>query len=150
MFTGCPASTWPCPSGTFNPYPNRQNASQCSPCSPGQYCPTPGATAPIGTCAPGYYCVSRATVSNPPMVRCECQCPLTDALLGFVHWHQAPCNSDRQKKMATLFGQTKRQVYLPKTDGHKDKSYGQNHGSQVKWLEYNIFLRNHGQEKDHH
>lgn len=52
----CPAGTrhayeYPCPKGTFNPYPNTDGPEDCNYCTPGQYCESRSNT--------GQYCESR-------------------------------------------------------------------------------------------
>ena len=54
-----------CPSGTFSNTSGLVNSSQCSPCSPGDYCDSPGLTTPTGPCVAGYYCSLGAEVDRP-------------------------------------------------------------------------------------
>jgi hypothetical protein len=54
----CPANTtapaqWPCPASTFSNASGLASAAECTPCSPGSYCASPGLTAPSGACAAG-------------------------------------------------------------------------------------------------
>ena len=50
-----------CPAGYFSPNVGNQQQSDCSPCTPGYYCASPGLSAVSGTCNAGYYCTSLAT-----------------------------------------------------------------------------------------
>ena len=47
----------PCPAGTFNTNTNLQSATDCTECSPGNYCPGGEITSQT-TCPLGYYCVA--------------------------------------------------------------------------------------------
>ncbi|CUE73353.1 membrane-associated protein, putative [Bodo saltans] len=46
---------YPCPGGTYTGSTDLYDASQCSPCPAGQYCPS-GSTTPAGPCATGSFC----------------------------------------------------------------------------------------------
>ena len=74
----CPNGThynWqPCPSGTFSDVKELKEASECMPCTGGQYCEGVNNTAPTGPCWPGYYCSSGADRPNPLMLN-DSQCP---------------------------------------------------------------------------
>lgn len=63
-----------CPAGTFSPDTGAWNASSCRACPAGQYCATPGLTAPTGNCSAGYYCPADAfagqTQPAPPAYPC--------------------------------------------------------------------------------
>ena len=45
-----------CPKGTFSNKQQNKNVTECSPCTPGQYCYSNGMTAPTGPCSESYYC----------------------------------------------------------------------------------------------
>lgn len=60
----------PCPAGTFSSSIGLANSSQCEQCSPGQYCPSSGLTAPVGGCAPGYFCSGCSNTSTPTFGVC--------------------------------------------------------------------------------
>ena len=53
-----------CPAGTFNPGYGISNVSQCTPCTGGKYCQTPGLSAVTGDCTAGYYCTSGKEILN--------------------------------------------------------------------------------------
>lgn len=55
----------PCPSGTFSNTTGLVNATQCTPCTPGSWCGSPGLTAPTGLCGPGYFCSGGASSPQP-------------------------------------------------------------------------------------
>jgi hypothetical protein len=59
------ATEFPCPIGTFNNRTYLTDASECSPCSGGYYCPTPGMDQPIELCAAGYFCRQFAEIAAP-------------------------------------------------------------------------------------
>nr|XP_054760934.1 uncharacterized protein LOC129267226 [Lytechinus pictus] len=66
----CPEGTkssdeFPCPKGYYNDYEGKQELVDCKPCTPGQYCGTPGLSAPTDPCAPGWYCIRGAWSSMP-------------------------------------------------------------------------------------
>lgn len=60
----CPAgtglSTPMCPAGTFSATANLASSSECTPCTPGSYCATPGLPTPTGLCAAGFLCSAGA------------------------------------------------------------------------------------------
>lgn len=60
----CPAGTGlsapMCPAGTFSATPNLASASECTPCTPGSYCATPGLSTPTALCAAGFLCSAGA------------------------------------------------------------------------------------------
>ena len=45
-----------CPIGTYSNLTGLANSSQCTPCDPGKYCPTPGLIEPYADCTAGHYC----------------------------------------------------------------------------------------------
>lgn len=54
----CPAGTtsatqYPCPAGTFYNLTMATSVSDCLPCPGGEFCATPGLSAPTGKCSPG-------------------------------------------------------------------------------------------------
>ncbi len=55
----------PCPIGTFSPARGLKSSSECTPCSPGQYCKQHGLNATSGNCSAGFYCKGNATVPTP-------------------------------------------------------------------------------------
>ena len=50
-----------CPIGTFSNESSLTEEAQCTDCTPGMYCDTPGLTQPAGECEAGHFCASRAT-----------------------------------------------------------------------------------------
>jgi hypothetical protein len=44
---------------------NLTQVSECSPCSPGHFCASPGLQAPTGLCKGGYFCGGGSSVSDP-------------------------------------------------------------------------------------
>ncbi|KAM4567238.1 uncharacterized protein PAE49_010636 isoform 2-T2 [Odontesthes bonariensis] len=64
----CPAGTalpQPCPLGTFSNQTGAHSLSVCTPCPPGLYCSSYGASAPQGPCLQGYFCQGGATKPTP-------------------------------------------------------------------------------------
>ncbi|KAG7471369.1 hypothetical protein MATL_G00123830 [Megalops atlanticus] len=64
----CPAGTTlplPCPLGCYLSQPGGQELQHCGPCDAGQFCGTPGLSAPQGPCDPGFYCSGGASTANP-------------------------------------------------------------------------------------
>lgn len=60
------ASQYPCPIGTFGNRTKLISEGQCTPCTKGHYCATPGKKfSPTDKCHEGYYCIERASVPNP-------------------------------------------------------------------------------------
>lgn len=55
----------PCPAGTFSNRTGLAASGECAPCLPGQYCGSPGLTAPSGDCAAGYFCAGGASTPAP-------------------------------------------------------------------------------------
>uniref|UniRef100_A0A7S3JP84 Chitin-binding type-2 domain-containing protein n=1 Tax=Aureoumbra lagunensis TaxID=44058 RepID=A0A7S3JP84_9STRA len=51
---------YPCPYGTYGAQTLLQAASECTPCSAGQYCNGEGLSEPTGDCSAGYYCAEGA------------------------------------------------------------------------------------------
>ena len=45
-----------CPDGTYGAATGLKALGECTPCTAGQYCETPGLTAVEGPCEAGYYC----------------------------------------------------------------------------------------------
>ncbi|RUS80922.1 hypothetical protein EGW08_011303, partial [Elysia chlorotica] len=54
-----------CPQGTYGARDRLSNETECTACTGGYYCPSPGLTAPPAQCNGGYYCVSGVDVPNP-------------------------------------------------------------------------------------
>ena len=68
---GTGADLQPCPLGTFGNTTGLGQVDECTPCTGGYYCGTPGSPDPDGMCDPGYYCsagVDIATPTGDPMV----------------------------------------------------------------------------------
>ena len=65
----------PCPAGTFSKSTSLQNISQCTPCTPGLYCPVLGLEAPVGPCSAGYFCSEGAIMPNPSSQLYGSHCP---------------------------------------------------------------------------
>ena len=64
----CPAGTITpiqCPSGTFDSALNLKTSSDCTPCTAGNYCNSPGQTTITGSCTAGYYCIGGSTLQAP-------------------------------------------------------------------------------------
>ncbi|XP_061576515.1 uncharacterized protein si:ch211-286b4.4 [Cololabis saira] len=64
----CPAGTalpQACPVGTLNNQTSAPSVSACTPCPPGVYCSTYGASTPQGLCLQGYFCEGGATDPTP-------------------------------------------------------------------------------------
>lgn len=65
----CPAQTGviiePCPIGTFSNSRNLKNDSECTLCSSGNFCDSPGQTNVTGLCAKGYFCTEGVDTSTP-------------------------------------------------------------------------------------
>eukprot|EP01012_Entosiphon_sulcatum_P020572 TRINITY_DN2549_c0_g1_i18.p1 TRINITY_DN2549_c0_g1~~TRINITY_DN2549_c0_g1_i18.p1 ORF type:complete len:7257 (+),score=712.60 TRINITY_DN2549_c0_g1_i18:702-21773(+) len=83
----CPAGTkfkeqYPCPPGRYSNYTKLASATDCLPCSPGQYCATPGLLAPTGPCNASYYCTSGYSVPMPANGLCTIghYCPTGSSL----------------------------------------------------------------------
>lgn len=53
-----------CPAGRFGNITGLRQEKECSLCSPGMYCPTPGLVMPYAECEAGYYCELGATRPN--------------------------------------------------------------------------------------
>ena len=49
-----------CPAGTFSNQTGLILEAQCTPCTAGMYCATPGLKEPTDDCDPGYYCTGKA------------------------------------------------------------------------------------------
>ena len=74
----CPQGTstylsYPCPSGTYNNYTGAADVDDCTPCTPGEFCPTSGLFSPIGPCNEGYYCTSGSSTSSPLDITINCE-----------------------------------------------------------------------------
>ncbi|KAM6933259.1 uncharacterized protein FYW49_001626 [Xenentodon cancila] len=64
----CPAATalpQACPLGTLNNQTGANSVSACTPCPPGVYCSTYGASTPQGPCWQGYFCEGGAADPTP-------------------------------------------------------------------------------------
>ena len=51
--------------GTFGNKTGLQNASSCTPCIPGWYCPNTGLALPYRMCTGGFWCISGSTEPAP-------------------------------------------------------------------------------------
>lgn len=54
-----------CPKGMYGSAPQLTSLNDCTFCPPGQYCDSPGLTAPSGNCEPGYYCSNASEEAAP-------------------------------------------------------------------------------------
>lgn len=64
----CPAGSLaprPCRPGTFSTATGLSSASQCTPCTPGQYCESAGAATTTGPCKAGFVCGSGSSTPAP-------------------------------------------------------------------------------------
>ena len=65
----CPSGTGnvyeQCPVGTYGSATNLASAGDCTQCTGGSYCDTPGATGTAGTCTAGYFCTSGSDSATP-------------------------------------------------------------------------------------
>lgn len=59
-----------CPIGTFRNSTGAKSQQDCSPCTPGHYCDTPGLKTTSGLCAEGWYCPKGQSVSTPSNFTC--------------------------------------------------------------------------------
>jgi hypothetical protein len=76
----CPAGTgnatqYPCPIGKYSNVGGLADATECVSCPAGQYCETPGLTAPTGNCSAGFYCVRNASEPSPTGLLTGDECP---------------------------------------------------------------------------
>ncbi|EDO39339.1 predicted protein, partial [Nematostella vectensis] len=72
----CPEGTGnyrdhPCPERTFSNVRGLMHTGNCTLCSPGHYCATPGLDSPTAPCWGGYFCTQGAQVPNPENDRLE-------------------------------------------------------------------------------
>lgn len=51
--------------GTYTPSSGAEDLQHCGPCDAGQYCHSPGLTAPQGPCEPGFYCTGGSHIAAP-------------------------------------------------------------------------------------
>ena len=66
----CPAGTaysnqFLCPNGTYSDTTGLQDVKNCTACTPGSYCGSPGLTAPTDVCEAGYFCGGGSSVKDP-------------------------------------------------------------------------------------
>ena len=66
----CPEGTgistsFPCPAGSYFASTRNEAASNCTACTAGSYCETPGLDAVTGPCAAGHYCTGGALAPTP-------------------------------------------------------------------------------------
>ncbi|XP_070551430.1 uncharacterized protein [Ptychodera flava] len=65
----CPEGTGydyqPCPTGTYGANTGLIEESDCTPCTGGRYCDTPGSSTTDGPCAAGHYCEMGVDTSTP-------------------------------------------------------------------------------------
>ena len=64
-----------CPAGTFSNATGLKNETQCTPCTPGMYCPSSANLGPVGPCSAGYYCTGGATEPSPSLQSYGSYCP---------------------------------------------------------------------------
>lgn len=65
-----------CPKGTYGSAPQLSALSDCTACPPGQYCDSPGLTAPSGNCNPGYFCSNASWEASPVGQSFGDECPV--------------------------------------------------------------------------
>ncbi|XP_058655214.1 SCO-spondin isoform X4 [Onychostoma macrolepis] len=91
----CPAGSLiahPCPPGTYTASSGAEDLQHCGPCDAGQYCHSPGLTAPQGPCEPGFYCTGGSHVATPISSRFGDICPMGYYCpAGTRHPHEYPC-----------------------------------------------------------
>ncbi len=79
-----------CSKGRVSFHSGGASQDDCSPCTAGYYCDTPGLSYPTGLCNEGYYCPGNETITEPSPQNYKCQpgfyCPPASA------W-QIPCPS---------------------------------------------------------
>lgn len=51
--------------GTYTASSGAEDLQHCGPCDAGQYCHSPGLTAPQGPCEPGFYCTGGSHTATP-------------------------------------------------------------------------------------
>ncbi|XP_071497013.1 uncharacterized protein [Diadema antillarum] len=112
----CPEGTTieqPCPPGTFSPYTQNSNISDCLLCTAGMYCEDYGLASPTAECAAGYFCPGGQNTSQPTHLACSpghfCQqgswnetgCPS-----GYFqpHWKQSDCDICPEGSYCKAFG----------------------------------------------
>ncbi|XP_075046430.1 uncharacterized protein LOC142107145 [Mixophyes fleayi] len=64
----CPLGSsypFPCPTGTFQPYPGMSSAESCLACPAGKFCKGSALSNVSGNCSVGFYCVLGAVVESP-------------------------------------------------------------------------------------
>ena len=54
-----------CPNGTYSDSLSLKNVSECTQCTPGYYCGSPGLTEPTAKCREGYFCGGGSPVAAP-------------------------------------------------------------------------------------
>ena len=54
-----------CPNSTYGEFTSLQHEANCTSCTPGHYCGSPGLTAPTGVCTKGYFCGGQSSVATP-------------------------------------------------------------------------------------
>ena len=54
-----------CPAGRFGNQTGLRAETECPPCDPGWYCPSPGLTTPYRPCEAGHLCILGATFATP-------------------------------------------------------------------------------------
>lgn len=64
-----------CPAGTFGPHTKLTHRNECVDCYGGQYCASPGLSAPNGSCHAGHYCSGKAILPNPVSQAYGSVCP---------------------------------------------------------------------------
>ncbi|KAL2085398.1 hypothetical protein ACEWY4_018718 [Coilia grayii] len=82
----------PCPPGTYFAHTGAVDVTHCSICDAGQFCQSPGLSAPEGPCAPGFYCTGGSNTATPVNSASGDMCPAGYVCLsGSMHPHGTPC-----------------------------------------------------------
>ena len=64
-----------CPTGTFGSTTGLRNATECTPCTAGSYCTTPGLLTVEGPCEAGYFCVEGSNIAASELCPTGHFCP---------------------------------------------------------------------------
>jgi hypothetical protein len=65
-----------CPKGMYGSSSQLTALSDCTFCPPGEYCDSPGLTAPSGNCLPGFYCSNASEEASPVGSAYGDECPV--------------------------------------------------------------------------
>lgn len=76
---GSGANPMSCPVGTFSNRTGNKVESDCTPCTPGSFCASPGLTKPTGPCKVGFYCPEGSNVSTARTCTQGYHCPAGSA-----------------------------------------------------------------------